>query len=140
MSYTHGKVTFELENEDEFLMGRIYQALQDDYEGEDVIVADDDNAYRLTTERIEESLWAFTPEFLASETGLPEEVFQALADSGRCDSNNKAIMALVEQTCGMDAFVSSAVIADGRGHFLSDYDGEEGEIEIDGDIYYVYRQ
>jgi hypothetical protein len=140
MSYTHGKVTFELENEDEFLMGRIYQALQDDYEGEDVIVADDDNAYWLTTERIEDSLWAFSPEFLASETGLPVEVFQALADSGRCESNNEAIAALVEQTCGMDKFVSSAVSADGRGHFLSGYDGEEGEIEIDGDIYYVYRQ
>jgi hypothetical protein len=140
MSYTHGKVTFELENEDEFLMGRIYQALQDDYEGEDIIVADDDNADRLTRECIEELLWAFTPEFLASETGLPEEVFQALADSGRCESNNEAIMALLEQTCGMEAFVSSAIDADGRGHFLSGYDGEEGEIEIDGDIYYVYRQ
>lgn len=140
MSYTHGKVTFELENEDEFLMGRIYQALQDDYEGEDVIVADDDNADRLTRECIEELLWAFTPEFLASETGLPEEVFQALADSGRCESNNEAIMALVEQTCGLEEFVSSAIDADGRGHFLSGYDGKEGEIEIDGDIYYVYRQ
>jgi hypothetical protein len=121
-------------------MGRIYQALQKDYEGEDVIVADDDNAYRLTTERIEELLWAFNPEFLASETGLPVEVFQALADSGRCESNNEAIMALVEQTCGMEAFVSSAIDADGRGHFLSGYDGKEGKIEIDGDIYYVYRQ
>ncbi len=140
MSYTHGNVTFELKDEDEFLMGRIYQTLQNDYEGEDIIVADDDNADRLTTERIEESLWAFSPEFLAFETGLPEEVFRALADSGRCESNNDAIMAMVKQTCGMDALVSSAVSADGRGSFLSGYDGNEGEIEVDGDTYYVYRQ
>jgi hypothetical protein len=36
---------------------------------------------------------------------------------------------------GLEGFVEEAVSADGRGHFLSSYDGEENE----QDGFYIYR-
>lgn len=88
-------------------------------------------------EYIQETLWAFIPSFLAKETGLPEEVFRALSE--KCESGNAAILSLVEKTCGLDAFVEAAVEADGYGHFLSSYDGEEGEVTVGGEDYFIYR-
>ncbi len=32
-----------------------------------------------------------------------------------------------------------ALISDGRGHFISGYDGEEHEVQIDGEWFYIYR-
>lgn len=137
--YTYETATFELEDEDEFLMGRLYQALQDQEVEEEVLVCDEASADRLAAESIIESVWAFNPDFLAGATGMPEAVFQALADTGRCEANNDAVLALIGQTCGLDAFVDEAIGADGRGHFLSLYDGQENELELDGETYYVYR-
>lgn len=88
-------------------------------------------------EYIQETLWAFIPSFLAKETGLPEEVFRALSE--KCESGNDAILALVEKTCGLDAFVKAAVEADGYGHFLASYDGKEGKVTIEGEDYFIYR-
>ncbi len=79
------------------------------------------------------SAWAFRAEFLASLTELPIECFAALSE--KCESGNDAIVRMIEKTCGIDAFVAQAISADGRGHFLSSYDGEEctqGE-------FYIYR-
>ena len=45
----------------------------------------------------------------------------------------------IESTCGLPAFIEEAVSADGYGHFLSRYDGEENEEEINGITYYIYR-
>jgi len=39
----------------------------------------------------------------------------------------------------MDSFVQDAISADGRGNFLSSYDGDEQEIKIDGEYFYSYR-
>ena len=69
-------------------------------------------------EYIQETLfWAFSPSFLAKETGLPEKVFHALTEN--CESGNDAILALVEKTCGLNALIDSAIKAYGYGHFLS---------------------
>ena len=88
-------------------------------------------------EHIQETLWAFRPSFLAKETGLPEKVFHALTE--QCESGNDAILALVEKTCGLDAFVKAAVEADGYGHFLAFYDGEEEKVTVEGEDYFIYR-
>ena len=88
-------------------------------------------------EYIQETLWAFIPSFLAEETGLPEEIFRALSE--KCESGNDAILALVEKTCGLDAFVKAAVEADGYGHFLASYDGKEGKVTVEGEDYFIYR-
>ena len=38
-----------------------------------------------------------------------------------------------------DDFIEEVIISDGRGHTLSSYDGEEGEITFQNEWYYVYR-
>jgi hypothetical protein len=88
-------------------------------------------------EYIQDTLWAFRPSFLAKETGLPEKVFHALTD--QCESGNDAILALIETTCGLDAFVYSAVEADGYGNYLSSYDGKEKRVSVKGEDYFIYR-
>ncbi len=39
----------------------------------------------------------------------------------------------------IDAAAQDAVDTDGRGHFLSGYDGEENDIDINGTTYFIYR-
>jgi hypothetical protein len=91
-------------------------------------------------ETIADEVWSFNAEFLAEETGLPEIMFQAVEDNGRCESNNDVFMQCIEQTCGINEFATDAIDADGLGHFLDTYDGEGMELDLIGDIYYLFRQ
>ena len=38
-----------------------------------------------------------------------------------------------------DTFIEDVISTDGRGHTLSSYDGEEGEVSFNDDWYYIYR-
>ena len=38
-----------------------------------------------------------------------------------------------------DEFIEEVINTDGRGHTISSYDGEEDEVEYDGEWYYIYR-
>lgn len=38
-----------------------------------------------------------------------------------------------------DEFVNKAIEADGRGHFLSKYDGAEHEVIVDDVLFFIYR-
>jgi hypothetical protein len=89
------------------------------------------------TEYIKESLWAFNSNFLADQTDLPEEVFKILSE--KCESGNEPILKLVEKTCGLSELVEEAIRYDGYGHFLSPYDGNEEEMQINGEYFYIYR-
>ncbi len=108
--------------------------------GEEYLVLDEDEREEMVTDYIRESLWAFNPGFLAGETDLPIEVFKALGE--RYEAGNDAVLKLIETTCGLEQFIEAAIDADGYGHFLSGYDGQEGEAAgEDGVIqYYIYRQ
>lgn len=85
---------------------------------------------------IKDSLWAFNLEFISSHTkhGLEDCQIKAMreAQGQLCESFSPIVEALIED---MDHFCDDAMSADGRGHFLSDYDGEENE---EGE-YYIYR-
>lgn len=96
------------------------------------MILTDKEADGVATEYIRQSLWAFNSSFLSSETGLPIEVFEAIQANNKCESNNDVIEQCIND---MDSFIEAAISADGRGHFMSSYDGEE--IEQDG--YYIYR-
>ena len=107
--------------------------------GASALVLTDEEADAAAYERVADNLWAFNPLFLASETGLPEEAFQAIADNGRCESNNNAIRAMIDGTCGFEEFADAAICADGRGHFLAGYDGDESEHEFKGVTFFIYQ-
>ncbi len=99
------------------------------------LVLTDSEADKMASEQIGESLWAFNPSFLAGETGISQDVFEAIQKNDKCESNNPAIASIIASTCGLSSFVESATGADGRGHFLSSYDGEENE---EGE-FFIYR-
>jgi hypothetical protein len=100
------------------------------------IVLTDDEADEKAKECILDSVWAFNPSFLASETGIDVEVFEAIQNNNRCESNNQAILSMIDDE---EEFVSSAISADGRGHFMSSYDGNENEETVGDTTFYIYR-
>ena len=104
-----------------------------EYGSQEYCVYTDDEADEAVKVSIRDSLWAFNPGFLASETGLDEQMFAFASE--KCEDANDAVLRCVEKTCGLDSFVSAAVSSDGRGHFLSGYDGEENECAD----YFIYR-
>lgn len=99
----------------------------------------DSEADDKASESIKNSLWAFNASFIASETGLDEEVIQAIIDNGKCESNNDTMYRLIEKLGSIDSFIEEAICADGRGHFMNSYDGEENEENVNGVIYFIYR-
>lgn len=101
------------------------------------IAFDDDEADKAVTEYIREHVWAFSPEFIAETTGLPEGIFDCLAKSNMCEAANEHVLECINQTCGLDSFVADAIKFDGRGHFLSLWDGEE--IELTNSNAYAYQ-
>lgn len=109
--------------------------------GHHYLVLTDEEADEAVAQRIEEDLWAFRSSFVLS----------FVSRKNRFDSNPKAEKALEEvqgKLCEdaqpliramigehLPEFVREAVSADGRGHFLAGYDGEENE---EGD-FFIYR-
>jgi hypothetical protein len=94
----------------------------------------DSEADERAKENIKEDIWAFNSYFLASHAkdGIDVDVIGAIQDNGKCESNNKALTALIKD---YDHFVNDAIRCDGRGHFMNIYDGEENEM---GE-YFIYR-
>lgn len=106
-------------------------------EGREYLVYTDEEANEVVAEYIMETLWAFNPYFLSAHTNLPGEVFESLQE--KCESGNDAILRIVKGCGDIDYFIDDAISVDGRGHFLSGYDGEENEVEFDGVYYFIYR-
>jgi hypothetical protein len=104
------------------------------FDGEEYMILTDDEADEKVAEYIKETVWAFNPSFLSCHSGIDEDVFKLLQE--KCESANEAILKLIKD---FDHFVEDAVASDGRGHFLSSYDGYENEQEHDRETYYIYR-
>ena len=106
----------------------------------DYLVLTDEEADEKAAEYIKDSLWAFNASFLARETGFPIEEFTALQD--QCEGANDAVFNLVDgnkSDTDINSFIESAISADGRGHFMSSYDGNENEENVNDTTYYIYR-
>ena len=97
-----------------------------DAEQGEYAIGTDEEADKAAHEYIEGSVWAFNADFLESMTDMPYEIFEALQP--QCEPSNEPILACIERTCGIDEFVEEAINCDGRGHFLSSYDGHETDI------------
>lgn len=96
-------------------------------------IGTDAEADEAAQKNIEDSAWAFNASFLSGFCDIPEEVFEAMQD--KCEDANDAFLSLINKSGGIEKFAQEAVSADGRGHFLSSYDGNENE---EGD-FYIYR-
>ena len=107
-------------------------------DGMEYLVLTDGEANEKAQEYIEEPLWAFDAGFILETCGRDSSsnIIRSLRNmqEDSCEGCNDFIRALVDGTCGIDEFVDQAIIADGRGNFLSSYDGEEGE----QDGYFIY--
>jgi len=108
--------------------------------GAEYAVGTDDEAKSACEDSIEQSAWAFNADFICGQCNLPFELSEALKawQEKECESANDAIVELIEKHCpggmrGSHSFSEDAMEADGRGHFLASYDGDE--IELDGDFY-----
>lgn len=100
------------------------------------IVLTDEEADEMAAQYIKDSLWAFNASFLSGETGIDQSVFEAIQANGKCEGNNDAIESCIDD---IDGFIQAAIGADGRGHFMSSYDGCENEETVNGTTYYIYR-
>lgn len=84
-----------------------------------------------------DTLWAFRAEFLVDY--IDNDDRDALVKSIKtiqeqlCESCNATIKAMLGNNIG--SMIDDAISADGRGHFLSSYDGEENEV----DGFFIYR-
>lgn len=110
--------------------------------GNEYKVLTDEEADEAAADYIKESLWAFNPEFIlqhstASEKTTArenEEIIKALrmVQESICEGANALVKALISD---IDAFIDDAIDADGRGHSLSSWDGEEHESKN----FFIYR-
>lgn len=114
-------------------------------DGEEYLVLTDMKADEYAEKEIKDCLWAFRSEFIlhhcnnqdmdnfewdAAKTSLEE------AQSRFAEGANGLVRALISD---LDEFVNDAIIEDGRGQFISHYDGQENEEIVDGVTYYIYR-
>lgn len=114
--------------------------------GQEYLVLTDMEADARAREDIERSLWAFQPSFILSHCSTYERMSNWEYDSAKealekiqghfCEGINELIRAMIED---IDEFVEDAICEDGRGHFISMYDGRENEEEVNGVTYYIYR-
>ena len=112
-------------------------------DGTEWLVLDEIEADEFTREEIEDSLWAFNPDFIVRHmpnldeltTKQESDLIGALGQiqGSLCENCNPLFAAIIED---MDDFVDDAIESDGRGHFLARYD--EVEVEL-GNGLYAYR-
>ena len=94
------------------------------------LVFTEEEADEACAEAVENSLWAFNSDFLQRFLGLPEEAQEMLRvfQETKCEDANDTIRAMLGDD--FDYFVEEAVSADGRAHFLAQYDSEEIEVTV----------
>lgn len=107
-----------------------------EFENQEYLVLTDEEANERTKEYISDTVWAFNTDFIIQHSSTldydkaSEQVIRAIQDL--YENGNEAIKKLIDD---FDEFVENAISADGRGHFISGYDGEENE---EGG-FYIYR-
>lgn len=105
-------------------------------ENQEYMILNDEEADEKTKENINDSVWAFNADFIIEHSDVldfdeaSETVVKAIGEM--CENGNEAMKKLISD---MDEFVTDAISADGRGHFLNTYDGNEYE----ADNYYIYK-
>lgn len=114
-----------------------------DANGKEWLVLTDAEADESSRARVTEDLWAFNASFVIAHCNLDDSdaVVRAFTKMQEelCEDATPFVRAIIEGTVGLERFVSDAINADGRGHFLSQYDGEEVEEKVGDEYFYLYR-
>lgn len=98
--------------------------------GREYAVGDDSQADDAAKEYIRSSVWAFNPDFLSNHTNLDADIIRIIQEAN-CEDANEPLLRFIDN---FNEFVADAVGTDGRGHFISSYDGEENTLDsIDSD-------
>jgi len=109
-------------------------AVYETEDGREWAVGTESQANKAAKENVLESLWAFRTDYIARAVGLTDQEergLQAMQEKLSEDAN--AIVRRIIGERNLDRFVRYAIDSDGRGHFLSPYDGEEhSSDEIEG--------
>ena len=125
-----------------------YSEYRFDVYGDEYLVIYDDRVYATAYHEISQLLWAFDTDFILDHLkddikycDAPVDLDELkagidIAKEKLCEGANAIIHALIDD---LEEFVDDAIAADGRGHFISPYDGEEHEVTVDGETYYIYR-
>ena len=105
-----------------------------EYGGEEYLVLTDEEADEACSDNIYQSVWAFNAGFIIDHSNLPYDAADMITgfQESKCEDANDTILALITD---FDEFVEDAISADGRGHFLSGYDGDE----VEAGKYFIYR-
>lgn len=104
---------------------------------QEYLVCTNKEANQEAKDYILESLWAFNTDFILDHSKIKnyndeiKKVFKKMQEK-LCEDANGIIKAIIED---LYEFIEDAISADGRGNFLSGYDGEENE---EGQ-FYIYR-
>lgn len=117
------------------------------YGNQEYLVLTDEEANEEAKNSIENSLWAFNSDFIIKHCKNYDEMnwyeYDAAVESLReaqahqCESLNGLVFALIDD---ISEFIDDAICEDGRGHFISYYDGEEYEEIVNDTTYYIFRQ
>lgn len=106
---------------------------------QEYLVLTDEEAQERVYEEIRESLWAFNSSFICKYirdySGNTDAMGKAISivSENLCENANPLIINLIGEN--LDDFIDEAIALDGRGHFLSHYDGAEEEYGN----YFIYR-
>lgn len=125
-----------------FELAHTPNAFRSAVDGSEYLVLTDQGATDAAYEAIEEGAWAFNTDFILAHSKIKNQRFsrvrQSLSDmqSALCEDANEIVLALLQD---FESFAADAIKADGRGHFLSPYDGQEQEVRIDDQTYFIYR-
>lgn len=114
--------------------------------GQEYLVLTDMEADDRAKQDILNSLFAFRADFILKHCSTYDEMSTWEFDKARealekiqghfAEGINALVKALISD---IDKFVEDAICADGRGHFISHYDGRENEEEVNNVTYYIYR-
>lgn len=108
-------------------------------QGNEYLVLDESDADAAARDDYRRSLWAFNAEFLVEDmpNGVTVYAIQALQNA-LYEGASEVFAGMLGDN--LDSVLDRAIEADGRGHVLSPWDGEEYRVVIEGVPYFIYRQ
>jgi hypothetical protein len=89
---------------------------------QEYLVLNDKEAQKRCEEDIKQSIWAFNSSFLSFHTEIDIDIIKSVQQ--HCESSNNMLLNSIKN---IEKFINEAIASDGRGHFISYYDGNEHE-------------